>query len=737
MTVAANFATWTTGILYLYYVANSNTVLGTTDLATAVAGSILATYKGGTDLTSDEGRAFVSGDMLLAGTVGSNALVTNTAVITTAAQIGNIIESDGYSWTPGAYNGWRIDKSGYIQCTSMTIRKPNGDVMFSVGTGMEWQYMADALGTKPVDNANKTYIDSVGTVQGVSSGAGIPVSNAVITVNANLVRSIDTWVFDPGTIEQNVYAENKQVLVLPANVGVATSEYMVLIPSTDYTISFQAWATTAGGILHVDLFPDVLQEFLPVLTTTPTLYTYVFNSSNSAMTSCQLRFFLPTNTSRVGNVKVERSSTRTAWTPHILDQKWDNIFNRPTSLATLNATDGTTLSTAASNAAAANAEIAIIVDDDILDKSDKPKVRKEWDTIYEEYYVIAGQAQELGTDAGNYIFAISVLYNYLNGGGLVDMATYPVVPLYINNTNLTVNTNINGVTLKDLFVTYYAFRAILIKVITDKAATLALWSGVTGAGKADDNATIGASFVDTLSGNFTPDTVTFTKSTTMTTTNVNTFTKVSGSSTVWGDAQVYTNQSRTSACTVRFSAGTINQQIMGGLNSDPSTDGSYVSLDYAIYFVNDGSIAIYESNVAKGTYGTYTTDDVFEVTYSESTIYYLKNGVTFKTTTTTAGRTFYFDSALLGVGGVLKNVQFGVTNSVVVTAPTMLGKMTPDNVTTFIDNAAIGSAQIGSINLTGNYSFGQQQANNIIMDSNSIRVYDAGGVCRVRLGNLL
>lgn len=86
-------ATWTTGIMYIYYVPGTTSLQTTTSLTAAIGagGRILATYKGGTDLTADAGRAFTSGDMILAGTVAAAQLVTNTAVITGAAQIASAI----------------------------------------------------------------------------------------------------------------------------------------------------------------------------------------------------------------------------------------------------------------------------------------------------------------------------------------------------------------------------------------------------------------------------------------------------------------------------------------------------------------------------------------------------------------------------------------------------------------------------------------------------------------------
>jgi hypothetical protein len=155
VTVTSGTTTWTTGTLYLYYIPGNTSMQWNTSLLTAIAagGRVLATYKGGTDLTSDQGKAFISGDQLLAGTVGASALVTNTAIITGSAQIGNVLQSSNYNWAAGNYAGWKIDKSGSAQLTSVEIRGINGDVVFSTGTGMEWGYVT---GTgRPVDGATR------------------------------------------------------------------------------------------------------------------------------------------------------------------------------------------------------------------------------------------------------------------------------------------------------------------------------------------------------------------------------------------------------------------------------------------------------------------------------------------------------------------------------------------------------------------------------------------------------
>jgi len=93
--ITSGFATWSTGVLYIYFNPTvSTTVLQTTTtLATAVAAGNypLATYQGGTNLKGGDGSAFISGSQLIAGSVGASQLVTGSAIITGSAQIAGAI----------------------------------------------------------------------------------------------------------------------------------------------------------------------------------------------------------------------------------------------------------------------------------------------------------------------------------------------------------------------------------------------------------------------------------------------------------------------------------------------------------------------------------------------------------------------------------------------------------------------------------------------------------------------
>lgn len=72
-------------------------------------------------------------------------------------------------------------------------------------------------------------------------------------------------------------------------------------------------------------------------------------------------------------------------------------------------------------------------------------------------------------------------------------------------------------------------------------------------------------------------------------------------------------------------------------------------------------------------------------------------------------------------------------------AMSSIDRITGDNVSTYIENAAIGAAQIGSIALVGTSNFSVKSAAagaRTEMDSQVIKVFDANGVVRVKLGNL-
>jgi hypothetical protein len=94
---------------------------------------------------------------------------------------------------------------------------------------------------------------------------------------------------------------------------------------------------------------------------------------------------------------------------------------------------------------------------------------------------------------------------------------------------------------------------------------------------------------------------------------------------------------------------------MAGLNTDPLTDASYGSIDYAIHVPNSGIVYVYESGTGY-TFGSYTAGDVFTVVYDGLFVRYLQNGNVLRTVPALPGLKLYFDSSI--VAGGLKNIQF-------------------------------------------------------------------------------
>jgi predicted phage tail protein len=202
VTVSAGSAAWTTGTLYLYYIPGNTTLQTNTSLLTAISagGRVLATYKGGTDLANDSGRAFTSGDMILAGTVGANALVTNTAIITASAQIGADIKSSNYQST-SPRDGWIIKQDGTAQFEGIAIY--NGDTLV-LGAG-----------------------NYTGTINNVASTT---ITTAVTNFNASNDR-------------------NSTAIVTPTIASDGTSVDHTITTSGDADISFEwAWAGNEGDI---------------------------------------------------------------------------------------------------------------------------------------------------------------------------------------------------------------------------------------------------------------------------------------------------------------------------------------------------------------------------------------------------------------------------------------------------------------------------------------------------------
>lgn len=94
------------------------------------------------------------------------------------------------------------------------------------------------------------------------------------------------------------------------------------------------------------------------------------------------------------------------------------------------------------------------------------------------------------------------------------------------------------------------------------------------------------------------------------------FTKIAGG-TAW-NSEVHSSTAYSSSVAISAKAGQTNCGIMFGLNSDPTTNASYDSIDFAWYIQSNGTANIYENSGSIGLVPgnvTYTTSSVFSIVY--------------------------------------------------------------------------------------------------------------------------
>lgn len=208
------------------------------------------------------------------------------------------------------------------------------------------------------------------------------------------------------------------------------------------------------------------------------------------------------------------------------------------------------------------------------------------------------------------------------------------------------HSTINRATWNSLSVAYDAALDAGDKAVSEEDAKRANWANVAQTPNAPaDNATADIRLVANGNGVIV---------------NGNTVTRPTGGG-AW-DAQAYTPYGHISGAFCSFTpvpSDTYAQSIMmAGLNSDPTYDNSYASLDFAFHVNGVGTLIIYESNADRGVFGTYVLGQtVLSVVYDNEYIRYLVNGSEVRSVYVGAGRTYYFDSSII-YGGI-NSIRFG------------------------------------------------------------------------------
>src|SRR5262249_42408387 len=109
---------------------------------------------------------------------------------------------------------------------------------------------------------------------------------------------------------------------------------------------------------------------------------------------------------------------------------------------------------------------------------------------------------------------------------------------------------------------------------------------------------------------------------------------------------------------VEFTASETDTARMAGLGAvDSSQD--YTDVDYGVLLRSDGSLAVYESGVYRGEFGSYAASDRFRVEVGDGVVRYLRNGTLFYISGIPVTYPMRVDTTLYTPSATLTDVRIG------------------------------------------------------------------------------
>lgn len=251
--ITAGNAAWTSGVLYVYYTEGNTTLQTTTTVTTAIANNkiIVATYRGGTNLEVGNGKAYLDGGFIIAGTIAAAQLVTGTAVITQSAQIANGI----------------IDNANILNATIDTLKLKNGSVTsFATSRGTTFTQAQITVGspspgallTSGTNSINVTYITPTpsglsGPYNGIVEIYVASKQTTNVPILVSLKVTIDFYNSSGTYLSTSIKSVNTTLsgtldgtTIIPLTISNAPGEKMVIatLEYTAYTISNAPLSTT-------------------------------------------------------------------------------------------------------------------------------------------------------------------------------------------------------------------------------------------------------------------------------------------------------------------------------------------------------------------------------------------------------------------------------------------------------------------------------------------------------------
>jgi len=377
-------------------------------------------------------NAVVDGNLLVTGTVGANAIAANSIT--------------GDKIVAGSITADDIDSRG------LSIKDSSGNIILAAGTALQTAYApAGTLNSEVAvgDNLIRKFDFSTAGVGGWNGGATNEGGTSAIGLKEIFVRARDTMEAD------------NQIPVIPGE-----------------RIYGGAFIWTGGTARQV------------------TIGMYFINSSGSPFAFEHVGSYRPPGQAGGwlrGSFVVPAGAVKAY--PWIQMDAFDNFgyaaisgiyLSRTEPGATYGAPAGTyvgsTLAqTVESNASTALASVQAFASDNVLSRGEKPQMIMLWNDIEQGLSSITQSANNYGivSERNSYTSAVDNLAAYLNG----------LAPAW-NDTNT--DTNIVGTTLRSYWAAVDSSYAVLVAKISEIAGQRASWSGVSGTGKPADNATVGA-----------------------------------------------------------------------------------------------------------------------------------------------------------------------------------------------------------------------------------------------------
>jgi hypothetical protein len=127
------------------------------------------------------------------------------------------------------------------------------------------------------------------------------------------------------------------------------------------------------------------------------------------------------------------------------------------------------------------------------------------------------------------------------------------------------------------------------------------------------------------------------------------------------DSDCYSKDAFAGACTLRFTASQTNADFMLGIDTNPTADENYTSINYAWNPSADGNAYIRTNGSLVFSTGPYTTSTKFEIRYDGKYVTFYRDSVQWWTVQA-PGQVFYLDSSFYAPGASADNVYFGALN---------------------------------------------------------------------------